>query len=136
MGISAPGNWLVSAQGLQAIIDWENVRISDPLEDIAWAFLRDWRGGHATQTFAGIALRKDFVAAYEKASRRTIDLTALRYWEILGNLRWAVACLAQTQRHFAGDYGVERISQGRRSAEMQFEMLTLIEKAESEKPDA
>jgi aminoglycoside phosphotransferase (APT) family kinase protein len=129
-----PSNWLVSADGLQAVIDWENVRISDPLEDVAWACLRDWRGADGAKTFAGIAQRKDFIRAYEKASGRKVDANALRFWEILGNLRWAVACLSQTQRHFAGDYGVERISQGRHSAEMQLEMLQLIASAESEFP--
>ncbi|MBI3942214.1 MAG: phosphotransferase family protein, partial [Chloroflexi bacterium] len=44
-----------------------------------------------------------------------------------GNLRWAVICMSQAQRHLSGhDLSVELASLGRRAAEMEWEYLTLI----------
>lgn len=130
------GNLLVGEAGLNAIIDWEFTRLGDPHEDIAWLCLRDWRFGNGTKRLGGIADREPFVQTYEKASQRTIDRRRLDYWEILGNLRWAVTCLSQAQRHLKGDDpSVEYASLGRRSAEMQLEMLRLIDAYEKENAD-
>jgi hypothetical protein len=61
-----------------------------------------------------------------------VDRDALRYWEIMGNLRWAATCLAQAQRHLSGaDPSVEFASLGRRAAEMELEFLSLIEDQEA-----
>jgi hypothetical protein len=46
-------------------------------------------------------------------------------------LRWAVACIAQADRHLSGRApSVELASLGRRTAEMELELLDLIERAE------
>src|SRR4030095_3808024 len=38
------GNLLVSANGLEAVLDWEgSVRHGDPMQDLAWPALRLWR---------------------------------------------------------------------------------------------
>lgn len=122
------GNFLVGNKGLNGIVDWEFARIGDPVEDLAWPCLRDWRYGNGKLRLGGIGQREPFIKAYEKASGRTINRKAVDYWEILGNLRWAVTSLAQANRHLSGgDPSVELASLGRRSAEMQFEMLRLIE---------
>ncbi|MEO8609793.1 MAG: phosphotransferase family protein [Chloroflexota bacterium] len=122
------GNFLVGEKGLNGIIDWEFARIGDPLEDLAWPCLRDWRYGNGQLRLGGIGQREPFIQAYERGSGRAIDRKAVDYWEILGNLRWAVTCLSQANRHLSGgDPSVELASLGRRSSEMQFEMLQLIE---------
>lgn len=114
--------------GLNAVIDWEFAHIGDPLEDLAWPCVRDWRFGMGHLRLAGIADREPFLQAYERHTGQTIDRTAVDYWEIMGNLRWAVTCLAQADRHLSGrDPSVEFASLGRRSAEMQMEMLRLIQ---------
>lgn len=122
------GNFLVGTEGLAAIIDWEFCHVGDPAEDLAWLCVRDWRFGNGSQHLAGIAEREPFIVAYEKARQVSIDRRAVDYWEILGNLRWAVTCLSQANRHLSGgDVSVEFASLGRRSAEMQLEMLRLIQ---------
>jgi aminoglycoside phosphotransferase (APT) family kinase protein len=123
------GNVLVGAQGLNAVIDWEFGHIGDPMEELAFPCLRDWRFGNGHLHFAGLSDRETFIQAYEQASGVTIDRAAVDWWEIMGNLRWGVTCLAQAHRHLSGhDVSVEYASLGRRSAEMQFEMLLLIQK--------
>jgi aminoglycoside phosphotransferase (APT) family kinase protein len=121
------GNFLVDKAGLNGIIDWEFARIGDPHDDLAWPCLRDWRYGKGELPLGGIGEREPFLQAYEKESGRTVNRKTLIFWEILGNLRWAVACLAQANRHLSGgNPNVELASLGRRSAEMQLEMLQLI----------
>lgn len=121
------GNLLVTPDGLNAIIDWEFSHIGDPHEDLAWPCVRDWRFGNVQARLGGIGDREPFLQAYEQASGRTVNRQSVDYWEALGNLRWAVTCLSQANRHLSGgDPSVEFASLGRRSAEMQMEMLNLI----------
>lgn len=122
------GNLLVGPDGLRAVIDWEFAHIGDPLEDLAWPCVRDWRFGNDALPVGGVGELAPFLAAYEAASGRTVDRRALRYWEILGNLRWAATCHSQAHRHLSGaDPSVEYVSLGRRAAEIELEFLTLIE---------
>ncbi len=127
------GNMIVAADGLKAVIDWEFACVSDPHEDLSWPFVRDWRFGRDELRFAGISHGEDFLRAYEAASGRSVDRRCLRYWEILGNLRWAVGCLTQAHRHLSGrERSVELASLGRRSVEMQLEAMLLIEAFEND----
>jgi aminoglycoside phosphotransferase (APT) family kinase protein len=122
------GNFIVGERGLHAIIDWEFSHIGDPHEDLAWPCVRDWRFGNGHLHFGGVSDREPFILAYEEASGRTIDRAVLDYWEIVGNVRWAITCLSQANRHLSGfDPSVEFASLGRRSVEMQYELLRLIQ---------
>lgn len=121
------GNLIVGPEGLRAVIDWEFAHIGDPLEDVAWACVRDWRFGNDTLRVGGVGALAPYLAAYSAASGRTVDQQVLRYWEIMGNLRWAATCRSQAQRHLSGaDPSVEYASLGRRAAEMELELLDLI----------
>lgn len=123
------GNLLVDEKGLSAVIDWEFSHIGDPHEELGYICMRDWRFGNDHLHAGGLCERERFILAYEEASQRTIDRTAVDWWEILGNIRWGIICMAQADRHLSGaDPSVELVSLGRRSAEMQLEALRLIEK--------
>jgi aminoglycoside phosphotransferase (APT) family kinase protein len=123
------GNLLVNESGLSAVIDWEFGHIGDPLEDIAYPSMRDWRFGKGTLHFAGLCDRETFIQAYEHYRGRSVDRAAVDWWEVIGNIRWGIMCLSQANRHLSGaDPSVELASLGRRSAEMQLEALHLIEK--------
>lgn len=127
------GNLLVGPSGLNAVIDWEFAHLGDPHEDLAWPCVRDWRFGNDGQRVGGVGDLDPFLAAYEVASGRIVDRAAVRWWEIMGNLRWAVTCLVQAQRHLSGsDPSVEFASLGRRAAEMELEYLLLIRAANEE----
>lgn len=123
------GNILVNPNGLSAVIDWEFGHIGDPREELGYICMRDWRFGNDHLHMGGLAPREGFIRAYEQFSGVTIDRSAVDWWEIMGNIRWGVICLAQAQRHLSGaDPSVELASLGRRSAEMQLEALRLIQK--------
>lgn len=122
------GNLLVGAHGLTAVIDWEFAHIGDPREELGYFCMRDWRFGNGTLRAGGLCDRERFISAYERASGIAIDRRAVEWWELMGNIRWAIMCLSQAQRHLSGkDPSVELASLGRRSAEMQLEALALIE---------
>ncbi len=123
------GNFMVTPDGLSGILDWEFARYGDPMEDIAWLCMRDWRFGRDDLHVGGFADREPFYRAYEAASGRTIDPVIVHYWEIFGNLRWAMGAVQQAQRHLSGaDRSIELAAIGRRVVEMEFEMLYLIER--------
>ncbi len=126
------GNLLVGPEGLNAVIDWEFAHVGDPHEDLAWPCVRDWRFGNDALHVGGVGELAPYLAAYESVSGRTVDRNTLRWWEIMGNLRWAATCHVQAQRHLSGaDPSVELASLGRRAAEMELEFLTLIEAGEA-----
>ncbi len=121
------GNIIVDEQGLAAVIDWEFAHLGDPLEDVAWPLVRDWRFGHDRLRLGGVADGESYLQAYERESGTAVDRAAVRYWEIMGNMKWAVTCLVQAERHLSGaDPSIELASLGRRSAEMEYELLRLI----------
>ena len=89
------GNLMVDAEGLVGVFDWEFAHVGDPAEDLAWPCVRSWRFGQDALRLGGVGQPEAFFAAYETASGRTVDRAAVRFWEMLGNLRWAVGCIVQ-----------------------------------------
>jgi aminoglycoside phosphotransferase (APT) family kinase protein len=125
------GNLIVNADGLAAVADWEFAHWGDPDEELGYVCMRDWRFGVGHLRMGGISDREPFLQAYERYTGRAVQRAAVDFWELLGNIRWGVICLAQANRHLSGrDPSVELASLGRRSAEMQYEMLRLIERIE------
>ena len=128
------GNLIVAQKGLAAVIDWEFAHLGDPMEDVAWPLVRDWRFGHDHLRLGGIGEAEPYLAAYEAATEQPLDRAAVAYWEIMGNMKWAVTCLVQASRHLSGeDVSVELASLGRRSAEMELELLNLIERYDAQR---
>jgi aminoglycoside phosphotransferase (APT) family kinase protein len=127
------GNFMVGSDGLRGVLDWENVHVGDPHADLAWMCVRAWRFGMDSLPVGGIGERAPFFEAYTRASGRHVLPERVRYWEILGNVRWALGALGQARRHLDGlERSVELASLGRIAAEMELEALTLIEAEESE----
>jgi aminoglycoside phosphotransferase (APT) family kinase protein len=122
------GNVLVTAEGLNGILDWEFAHRGDPAEDVAWLAVRDWRFGNLHLPMGGIGTREAFLTAYYAAGGSHLEAERLRWWEILGNLKWAIFCLSQVDRHLSGkEPNIEYAALGRRAAEMEWELLRLIE---------
>ncbi len=122
------GNVLVTEQGLNGILDWEFSHLGDPAEDVAWIAVRDWRFGNIHLPVGGIGTREAFLTAYYRAGGRQLEPARLRWWEIAGNLKWAIFCLSQADRHLSGkEPNIEYAALGRRAAEMEWELLRLIE---------
>lgn len=121
------GNVMVGPRGLVGVLDWEFAHIGDPYEDLAWPRVRDWRFAQDGLPFGGIAQPDSFDAAYAGATGCPVDPAAVHYWEVMGNVRWAVGMLNQARRHLDGEEpNLEFASLGRRCAEIELEVLDLI----------
>lgn len=125
------GNLLCRPDGLAAVLDWEFAHWGSPLEDLAWLCVRDWRFGALGLACGGVATRAALVEAYRAASGREVDLAALRAWEVLGNVRWALGSLEQGRRFTSGERpDLELLAIARRAPEMEWEALRLIDEVE------
>jgi aminoglycoside phosphotransferase (APT) family kinase protein len=121
------GNLMVGPDGLRAVFDWEFAHLGDPAEDLAWPCVRAWRFGQDRLRLGGVGSPDEFFAAYEAAGG-AVDRGAVDYWEVFGNFRWAVGCIAQADRHLSGQApSIELASLGRRACEMELELLDLLE---------
>ena len=57
-----------------------------------------------------------------------MDPERVRFWEVLGNLKWAIMTIMQARTYLEGLVkSVELASLGRRTAEMELELLHLME---------
>ncbi len=126
------GNLLVTPDRLAGVLDWEFAHLGDPAEDVAWPLVRDWRFGNDSLHVGGVGTLDDYLAAYQGAGGQPLPRERLHWWEIAGNLRWAIFARAQAERHLSGaDRSVELASLGRKSAEMEWELLRLIKAGQS-----
>jgi len=121
------GNFIVDESGLGAVIDWELAHLGDPAEDIGWLCIRSWRFGNDDLPVAGLGELDAFLGAYEAAGGTAPDRDRVRYWEVFGNVKWAVICARQAHDHLSGARrSHELASLGRRICEPEWDLLSLI----------
>jgi aminoglycoside phosphotransferase (APT) family kinase protein len=122
------GNVIFGPEGVRTVLDWELAHVGDPAEDLGWLCVRAWRFGSDDKPAGGIGTRAELFAAYEAAGGARIDAERVRFWEVFGNLKWAIICIAQARTHLDSLVrSVELASLGRRTAETEIELLNLIE---------
>jgi aminoglycoside phosphotransferase (APT) family kinase protein len=125
------GNLIVGPDGLAAVLDWELCHAGEPGEDLGWLCVKAWRFG-APLPVAGVGSREELLAAYRAAGGADVSPEELRWWEILGTLRWGVICMTQAQAHLSGAYrSVELAAIGRRVAEQEWDLLLLLRPEEA-----
>jgi len=125
------GNLIVDGSTLAAVLDWEAVHIGDIHEDLAWFCVRAWRfGAPAALAAGGLGSIEEFVTAYEESGGAHVDRDALRWWLVLGTLKWGIICRYQAERHLSGQTrSVELAAIGRRVCENEWDLLDLLEAA-------
>jgi aminoglycoside phosphotransferase (APT) family kinase protein len=122
------GNLIVAEQGLVAVLDWELAHLGDPMEDLGWICQRAWRFGEGALAVGGFGSRDVLYAEYERASGRPVDCAAVRFWEVLGTLKWGVICQWFGRQYLEGEVSsIERLAIGRRTSEVELDLLDLIE---------
>jgi aminoglycoside phosphotransferase (APT) family kinase protein len=120
------GNVLFDRDGVRAILDWELAHRGDPMEDLGWMCVKAWRFGSLLPV-GGVGERGTLFAAYEGAGGGPVDPEAVHFWEVFGNMKWAVICIAQARTFLDGGVrSLELASLGRRTAEVEHELLQLI----------
>ena len=95
--------------------------------NLGWLCVKAWRFG-SRQAAAGLGTREELLAAYRAAGGADIGLDELRWWEILGTLRWGLMCVSQAQAHLSGAHrSVELAAIGRRVCEQEWDLLLLLD---------
>jgi len=122
------GNLVVGPEGLRAVLDWELAHLGDPIEDLGWLCVKSWRFGVTERRVGGFGDVDELRDAYAATGGRPVDPTRLAWWEALGTLKWGVICEMQAQAHLQGLVrSVELATLGRRIAEMEWDLLDLLD---------
>jgi aminoglycoside phosphotransferase (APT) family kinase protein len=120
------GNLIIGPDGVRAVLDWELAHTGDPMEDLGWICVNSWRFGEIDRPVGGFGSREELFAGYEAAGRR-VDPDRVKFWEVMGTLRWGVMCCGMMQRfRLTPEHSVERAMIGRRSSETEIDLLRLL----------
>jgi aminoglycoside phosphotransferase (APT) family kinase protein len=124
------GNLVVGEAGLVGVLDWEFAHLDDPVRDMAFSLVRAWRFGVPDKRLGGVGPVEPYLERYNELTGLGVQPYELDYWELAGNVGWAIGCLTQMQRHLTGqDRSVELATLGRLGAEVEYEICNLLEKA-------
>jgi aminoglycoside phosphotransferase (APT) family kinase protein len=120
------GNLIIGPDGVRAVLDWELAHLGDPMEDLGWICVNSWRFGEIDKPVGGFGSREELFAGYEEGGRKA-DPDRVKFWEVMGTLRWGVMCCGMMQRFRAGpDHSMERAMIGRRASETEIDLLRLL----------
>jgi aminoglycoside phosphotransferase (APT) family kinase protein len=120
------GNLIIGPDGVRAVLDWELAHIGDPMEDLGWICVNSWRFGEIDKPVGGFGSREELFAGYEAAGRKA-DADRVKFYEVMGTLRWGVMCGGMMQRFRLGpDHSMERAMIGRRASETEIDLLRLL----------
>lgn len=120
------GNLILGPDGIRAVLDWELTHLGDPAEDLAWLTLRAWRF-HGPGEVAGTGSVAELLAAYAAAGGAPVEADRLRWWQVLGTLKWGSICQRQARTHLDGlTRSVELAAIGRRVCETEWDLLELL----------
>ena len=122
------GNLVVDENGLVGVLDWEFAHLDDPARDLSFALVRAWRFGVPERRLGGIGDVEPYLVRYNELTGFDVRLEELDYWELAGNVAWAIGCLTQARRHLTGqERSVELAILGRLGAEVEHEICHLLE---------
>jgi aminoglycoside phosphotransferase (APT) family kinase protein len=124
------GNVMVDEAGLVGVLDWEFAHLDDPVRDLAFGLVRAWRFGIDDKRLGGVGDADAYLERYNELTGFDVRPEELDYWELAGNVGWAIGCVTQAQRHLSGqDRSVELAILGRLGAEVEYEICHLLDRA-------
>ena len=122
------GNFLVDAEGLAGVLDWELGHLGNPLNDLGWICIRAWRYGYYDNPVGGFGEIEDLLDGYDAGGGGRVSREALHFWEVFGCMRWGVICMTLAFTHISGrERSLEKVAIGRRAAEGEYDMLQLVD---------
>jgi aminoglycoside phosphotransferase (APT) family kinase protein len=88
------GNFMWDADGIVAMLDWEQCHLGDPLEELAFMYWPMW-------TLEPLVPLDELVRRYEQASGIPVDPDALAYYRVFIELKMAVVVLTGLRSFYA-----------------------------------
>ena len=124
------GNLMVdlAAEGgaLVGVLDWELAHRGDPMADLGWLGTTSWRYGQSARPVGGFGHWAELFAGYRSAGG-VVDAARVRWWQVLGSLRWGVICESMGHAWASGAEPVmEKAAIGRRASETEIDLLELL----------
>lgn len=120
------GNFMLSPDGIVAVLDWEVAHVGDPMRDLGWMCTNSWRFG-SSDPVGGFGKYEDLFKGYEDESGKVVDPEHVKFWEVFGSFWWSVGCLGMAEHYRSGpDKTVERPAIGRRTSECQVDCVNLL----------
>jgi aminoglycoside phosphotransferase (APT) family kinase protein len=121
------GNFLCTPDGeIKGVLDWEMTHLGDPMEDVAWACIRPWRW-LGDEKIGGLMGRDDFYRGYSQATGLEVSDQAVRFWEVLGNVKLAAIFLTGARSFCDGRTRAPMMAfLGRNVARLELEIMDLM----------
>lgn len=120
------GNFMLDADGVVAVLDWEVAHIGDPMRDLGWICTNSWRFG-SSDPVGGFGSYEDLFRGYEEVSGQPVNPDHVKFWEVFGSFWWSVGSLGMAEHYRSGpDKTVERPAIGRRTSECQVDCVNLL----------
>lgn len=82
------GNFLEVDGKITAILDWELVRLGDPVEDVGWVCMQAWRG--RSPYMCHLFEREELRDRYSALTGTEVSLADMAYWEAFGTFKLAI----------------------------------------------
>ena len=97
------------------------------MEDLGWMCVKAWRFG-SPKPAAGVGDYEQLFAAYEQAGGRPVDADIVRWWEVLGTMKWGIMCIMQANAHLTGmTRSHELAAIGRRVCENEHDLFLALD---------
>src|SRR5256885_663877 len=96
------GNLVVDESGLVGVLDWEFAHLDDPARDLAFSLVRAWRFGADDLRLGGVGDVEPYLERYNELTGFDVRHEELDYWELAGNVGWAIGCLTRAPGHLTG----------------------------------
>ena len=124
------GNLMVDLQAdggaLVGVLDWELAHRGDAMADLGWIAVNSWRFGQSARPVGGFGQWDELFDGYRSAGGR-VDAARVRWWQVLGTLRWGVICESMGQAWLSGAEAVmEKAAIARRASETEIDLLDLL----------
>lgn len=124
------GNLMVDLQAeggaLVGVLDWELAQLGDPMADLGWLGMASWRYGQSSRAVGGFGHWAELFSGYRSAGG-TVDEARVRWWQVMGSLRWGVICESMVHAWLTGTEPVmEKAAIGRRASECEIDLLELL----------
>ena len=96
-----PGNVLMQGDDVSLVLDWETAHLGDPLEDIGWVTNPLRAGEHR---IPGVWEPAQLIAHWQYRSGFTADPAAVRWWNVLANLKQSITVLTGARAFVDGRF--------------------------------
>jgi aminoglycoside phosphotransferase (APT) family kinase protein len=131
------GNLMIGPHGVTGVLDWELAHIGNPVADLGWLCVPAWRFTRPDRPAGGLGTREQLLSAYARHADVEVPAGELRWWELLGTLKWGVICGLQAQSHLSGARrSLEHAVIGRRACEVEWDLLGMLDPDGGRRPAA